>query len=90
MPKELYVFFNDSCTDYKQQLPVIKEFINENPDIVVEQFNISDMNYPPTAYHVKNYAIKYSPTYIGIVDGKVIDRVDGGQASKFVLKSLLG
>lgn len=90
MPKELYVFFNDTCWDYQQHEPVIDEFIAENPDIVVTKFNFTDMSYPPTSYHVNKYEVQQSPTYIGVEDEKVIDRQNGGKPSKFVLRSLLG
>ena len=90
MPKELYVFFNDTCWDYQQHEPVIDEFAAENPDITVEKFNFTDMSYPPTSYHVNKYDVKQSPTYIGVVDGQVMDRQNGGKPSKFALRSLLG
>ena len=88
--KELYVFFNDYCQDYKEHEPVIDEFDEENPDIVVTKFNFTNMSYPPTTYHVEKYSVSQSPTYIGVVSGKEIDRQSGGKPSKFVLKSLLG
>lgn len=87
--KELYVFYNDQCITYREHESVIDEFAKENPDIVVEKFNFTDMSHPPTSYHVSRYGVSASPTYIGIVDGKEFDRTIGNP-SKFVLKSLLG
>lgn len=90
MPKELHIFYNDTCWDYQQHEPVIDEFIAENPDIVVTKFNFTDMSHPPTSYYYNKYAVRQSPTYIGVQDEMIMGRQDGGKPSKFALRSLVG
>lgn len=90
MPKELYVFFNETCWDYQQHEPVIDEFAQEYSDVVVTKFNFSDMSYPPTSYHVSKYEITQSPTYVAVENGMLMGKQEGGKPSKFALRSLLG
>lgn len=86
--KELVHFTADWCQPCKQMAPVIDEFVAENPGIQYTKINI-DEDKKMFEYYSNKYPVMSVPTFLGIVDGKVIDG-HVGVASKFMLKSLLG
>lgn len=86
--KELIHFTAEWCNPCKQMQPIINEFIDENKDIKYTKIDI-DKDRDIFLYYNKQYPVMSVPTFLGIVDGKVIDG-HVGATSKFVLKSLLG
>lgn len=86
--KELIHFTADWCQPCKNMEPIIKEFIEENPDIKYSMVNI-EKDKEVFEYYLKKYNIMSVPTFLGMVDGNLIDG-HVGVASKFVLKSLIG
>lgn len=86
--KELVHFTAKWCNPCRQMEPIIKEFIQDNPDIKYTKVDV-DIDRPIFDYYNNKYKILSVPTFLGLVDGEVIDG-HVGVASKFVLKSLLG
>lgn len=68
-------------------MPIVAEFVTENPDIKVSWVNIS-ADASTTNYYFRKYNIQGIPAFIGMHDGHVIDGVIG-TASKFVLESIV-
>jgi thiol-disulfide isomerase/thioredoxin len=68
--------------------PVINQFVKDNPDIKYTSIDI-DQDKELFKYYSNKYPVMSIPTFLGIVDGKVIDG-HVGVASAFKLKSLLG
>lgn len=86
--KELVHFTAKWCQPCRAMEPIIAEFVNENPDIKYVKVDVDEDKKLFDFYH-KQYSVMSVPTFLGMVDGKVIDG-HVGATNKFVLKSLLG
>lgn len=86
--KELVHFTAEWCQPCKQMEPIIKEFTEENKDIKYVKIDV-DKDSKMFDFYRKKYTVMSVPTFLGIVDGKVIDG-HVGATTKFILKSLLG
>jgi thioredoxin 1 len=86
--KELVHFTAEWCVPCKQMEPIISEFIEENPDIKYTKVDV-DKDKGLFEYYNNKYKVLSVPTFLGMVDGVVIDGHIGA-TSKFILKSLLG
>lgn len=86
--KELVHFTAEWCQPCKQMEPVISEFINENQDIKYIKIDI-EKDTSLFDYYKRKHSIMSVPTFLGFVDGVLIDG-HVGVTSKFILKSLLG
>lgn len=88
--KELVHFTAEWCQPCKNMIPVIDEFVAENPDIKYVKIDVDkDFGSELFKYYNDKYQVMSVPTFLGIVDGEVVDG-HIGVASKFMLKSLLG
>lgn len=85
--KELVFFFSDFDPNSKIMMPIVSEFVEENPDIKVSYVNIG-ADASTTNYYFRKYGIQGIPAFLGMHDGHVIDGVIG-TASKFVLESIV-
>lgn len=86
--KELVHFTADWCQPCKKMEPVIQEFVSENPDIKYTKIDI-EVDKKLFDYYSSHYTVMSVPTFLGMVDGKVIDG-HVGIASKFMIQSLFG
>lgn len=85
--KELVFFFSDWDPSSKMMMPVVEQFIKENPDISVSWVNVN-ADASTALYYFKKYNIQGLPAFLGMHDGNIIDGVVG-TTSKFVLESIV-
>jgi hypothetical protein len=85
--KELIHFTLPGSTVCDQMEDVIKDLLSNRSDILYTKINVQEDSRLYDFYS-KKYSMPICPSFIGIVDGKVIDG-HVGYASRMILESLV-
>lgn len=85
--KEIIHFTMAGSTVCEEMRPIINKLIQNNPDIKYTVIDVleDDKIYK---YYAKQYSMTMCPSFIGLVDGKVMDG-HVGSATQLILESLV-
>jgi thiol-disulfide isomerase/thioredoxin len=85
--KEIIHFTMAGSTVCKEMQPIIDKLIQDNPDIKYTTIDVfeDDKLY---LYYSKKYSMNTCPSFLGLVDGKVMDG-HVGSATQLILESLV-
>lgn len=72
--KQLIMFSSKSCSPCRLSKPIIEKYINNNPDINFEHYNVSECEDEAL---LNKYEITSVPTFILSKNGNTINKING-------------